>query len=200
VIPFPFKIISGGQTGADRAGLDFAIESGLEHGGWCPSGRRCEDGVIPSKYNLRETAESNYQVRTRLNVSESNATIIVNRGSHLSPGSALTLNLCERLGRPYFLIKGCDFFDAAERQKRVIAFVGFLASHRPSTLNVAGNREGKVPGVADFTRLILSGARALAQNETLESVAEMIKDQAHADDPYQGATLFEMGNEPKRKN
>src|SRR5687768_1765349 len=70
------KIISGGQTGADRAALDFAIAHGLGHGGWCPRGRRAEDGPIPDRYRLRETAEADYAVRTRENVMDSDATLI----------------------------------------------------------------------------------------------------------------------------
>ena len=73
------KIISGGQAGADRAALDLAIESGLEHGGWCPRGRKAEDGPIPARYRLAETESANYRARTVRNV-VSDATLILNMG------------------------------------------------------------------------------------------------------------------------
>ena len=69
------KIISGGQTGADRAALDWARERGIPHGGWCPKGRRAEDGVIPYSYNLEENSISAYAVRTEWNVRDSDATV-----------------------------------------------------------------------------------------------------------------------------
>ena len=72
------KIISGGQTGVDRAGLDFAIENQIPHGGYCPKGRRSEDGKIPDNYNLIETATSNYKERTEKNLIELDGTLIIN--------------------------------------------------------------------------------------------------------------------------
>jgi hypothetical protein len=71
------KVISGGQTGVDRAALDAAIELGLDHGGWCPRGRPAEDGVIPARYRLTETRESTYPTRTRYNVLDSDGTLII---------------------------------------------------------------------------------------------------------------------------
>jgi Circularly permutated YpsA SLOG family len=78
------KIISGGQTGADRAGLDFAIEAGLEHGGYIPRGRKAEDGRIDDRYNLIELSTSSYPARTRRNID----------------GTRLTLELANKLGKP----------------------------------------------------------------------------------------------------
>ena len=90
------KIISGGQTGADRAGLDVALTVGLPIGGWCPQGRRAEDGPIPDGYPLVETAERNYQTRTRRNVEDSDGTLILNLGK-LDGGTAFTV----KLGSPH---------------------------------------------------------------------------------------------------
>ena len=86
------KIISGGQTGADRAALDAAIESGFEHGGWAPKGMKAEDGRIPDKYNLKEMPTSSYPKRTEQNIVDSDGTIIVSHGP-LTGGSLLTQNL-----------------------------------------------------------------------------------------------------------
>lgn len=74
------KIVSGGQTGADRGGLDAAIELGIPHGGWCPKGRKSEDGVIPEKYLLKEMSSADYLKRTEQNVVDSDATVIFTYG------------------------------------------------------------------------------------------------------------------------
>lgn len=93
------KIVSGGQTGADRAALDAAIACGVPHGGWCPKGRRAEDGLIPRKYNLQETESDRYAERTRKNVEDSDCTLIFSHGA-LSGGSLLTQQFAEELGKP----------------------------------------------------------------------------------------------------
>ena len=93
------KIISGGQTGADRAALDAAIACGVPHGGWCPKGRRSEDGLIPAKYNLTEMETESYSTRTRANVADSDATLIFSHGP-LTGGSLLTQQFAEELGKP----------------------------------------------------------------------------------------------------
>src|SRR5258708_31383948 len=87
------KIISGGQTGADRAGLDFAIEVGLAHGGYAPKGRKAEDGRIDEKYAIVELSGSSYPERTKRNVRESDGTVILSLNDKLSGGSALNINL-----------------------------------------------------------------------------------------------------------
>jgi hypothetical protein len=92
-------IVSGGQTGADRGGLDAAIALQIDHGGWCPAGRRAEDGPIPSLYGLRETLSSNYAVRTQLNVRDSDGTVVFTLGAACR-GSALTIECARKLSRP----------------------------------------------------------------------------------------------------
>lgn len=74
------RVISGGQTGVDRAALDVALELGLPCGGWCPAGRRAEDGPIPARYPLTETAGADYVERTRRNVVEADATLVLCHG------------------------------------------------------------------------------------------------------------------------
>jgi hypothetical protein len=81
------RIVSGGQTGADRAALDWAINAGLEHGGWCPKGRKAEDGVIRPQYVLKESSSANYVQRTEWNVRDSDGTVIFSLAEHLSGGS-----------------------------------------------------------------------------------------------------------------
>ena len=77
----PLKIISGGQTGADRGGLDAAMDLGIEHGGWCPKGRRAEDGRIPDRYTLEETTSTDYTVRTEKNVEWADGTVVFTFGA-----------------------------------------------------------------------------------------------------------------------
>src|SRR5213080_1459301 len=97
------KIVSGGQTGVDRAALDVALELGIPCGGWCPIGRRAEDGVIPDRYPLRQAPSANYADRTALNVRDSDGTLILARGP-LRGGTALTKTFAERYGRPYLVV------------------------------------------------------------------------------------------------
>lgn len=128
------KICSGGQTGADRAGLDFAIAHDITHGGFCPRGRRAEDGVIPSKYKLTETTSAAYLQRTRLNVQSNDATIIF--CETWTPGSQLTRNLCTRMHKPFIRINPFD-----PKLKSVIDLCAFLNNEdRYRTINVAGSR------------------------------------------------------------
>lgn len=134
------KIISGGQTGVDRGALDAAVALGLEHGGWCPRGRLAEDGRIPRHYRLRETETSDYPERTERNVLDSDATLILCRGS-LSGGTELTRRLAKAHGRP------CRVVDLEETPS-VEPVRRWLAEHRVSVLNVAGPRESQSPGIA----------------------------------------------------
>jgi Circularly permutated YpsA SLOG family len=94
------KIISGGQTGADRAGLDFAIHASLENGGYIPRGRKAEDGRIDDRYNLGELSTSSYPARTRRNIEESDGTVIFSLNRRRRGGTKLTLELANKLGKP----------------------------------------------------------------------------------------------------
>jgi hypothetical protein len=97
------KIISGGQTGADRAALDVAIELGLPHGGWCPLGRQAEDGRIDTRYQLKETSDSDGTLRTDWNVRDSDATLVIAHGV-LSGGAELTIRKAQEYNKPYLHI------------------------------------------------------------------------------------------------
>ena len=143
------KIISGGQTGADRGGLDAAIELGLEHGGWCPFGRQAEDGIIPAKYLLNEMGTAGYRERTRKNVEDSSATIIfIGEGYKPTGGSRLTAEFCERYKKPYTVIN--VFTHGAG-----LAVIQFFKTHQPEVINIAGNRESKALGIQETVKNIL---------------------------------------------
>ena len=133
------KIISGGQTGVDRAGLDVALDLGLAVGGWCPKGRRAEDGRIPEHYPLMETPEADYDPRTRRNVEDSDGTLILNLGA-LDGGTALTASHARQIGTPCLIV-------ALEEGIEPATFRDWLAAHHIQVLNVAGPRESKRPGV-----------------------------------------------------
>ncbi len=136
----PAKIVSGGQTGVDRAALDVAIELGIAHGGWCPRGRLAEDGRIPARYLLTETDSPDYPVRTERNVLDSDATLILCRGRPAG-GTELTLRLARRHGRPALVVDLAAKPDAGKVRR-------WLARHARGALNVAGPRESQSPGIA----------------------------------------------------
>jgi hypothetical protein len=135
----PTKIVSGGQTGVDRAALDAAIELGIAHGGWCPLGRRAEDGAIPQRYRLEEIGSADYAVRTERNVIDSDATLILCRG-RLSSGTDLTRQFARQHGKPC-LVVDLDRPPSSEEIR------SWLAGKRPEVLNVAGPRESQNPGI-----------------------------------------------------
>jgi hypothetical protein len=137
----PQRIISGGQTGVDRAALDFAIERGFEHGGYCPKGRRAEDGIIPLHYNLTESDSADYADRTEKNVEAADGTLILHRGP-FTGGTQFTVELCRVKEKPLFLI---DMDNPADR---TAAFRTWLKKNNIRTLNVAGPRESQKPGIS----------------------------------------------------
>jgi hypothetical protein len=146
------RIVSGGQTGVDRAALDAAIELGIACGGWCPRGRLAEDGPLPERYPLRETPSSAYAQRTEWNVRDADGTLVLHRGP-LSGGTALTVALARRLGKPCLLVDLARPPDA-EAVRR------WLAEHRVAVLNVAGPRESQAPGIGVQARELLVVALA----------------------------------------
>jgi len=147
------KIISGGQTGVDRAALDFAMRRGMEHGGWCPRGRTAEDGPIDPKYALRETDSPEYGARTARNVSDSDATLIVVRERRLTGGTALTRDAAAQLSRPALVV--CEEDGVASGAAGVAAFV---KENGVETLNIAGPRESEAPGLERFVVAVLEAA------------------------------------------
>jgi Circularly permutated YpsA SLOG family len=147
---FVEKIVSGGQTGVDRAALDFALEQGLPHGGWCPLGRLAEDGLIAARYELRETPEADYAQRTGWNVRDSHGTVIFSISLELTGGSALTRDLAVALGKPWLhLSKLRDGASAA------VKLAEFLRRHRIKVLNVAGPRLSTEPAARAFATQVL---------------------------------------------
>lgn len=144
------KIVSGGQTGADRAALDVAIERGIPHGGWVPAGRRAEDGPLPARYQVCEGPSAEYEERTEWNVRDSDATLIVSMGP-LTGGSALTLQLARRLGKPVLHIDR----EQLGPDEAVEAVRSWLFETRPAVLNVAGPRTSTTPGIYEVTRELL---------------------------------------------
>jgi hypothetical protein len=137
------KIVSGGQTGVDRAALDVALDLGLACGGWAPRGRRAEDGRIPARYPMRETATAAYPQRTRLNVRDADATLILTRGEPAG-GTAFTIACAERIGRPWMLVD----LASPDLDHLVAAVREWLLHQSARVLNVAGPRESSAPGIA----------------------------------------------------
>ena len=146
------KIVSGGQTGADRGALDAALALGIPHGGWCPKGRIAEDGRVPDRYALVETQSTDYNVRTRLNVQDADATVIF--VVHMTPGSMTTSMWCRQLGKPHVVIANVVAKQAAALERLLI----WLWRYKPKTLNVAGSRESRAPGIAGAVERIMFAA------------------------------------------
>jgi len=149
------RIVSGGQTGADRAALDFAIQQGIPHGGWCPAGRKAEDGPIAPRYKLNETPAASYAQRTEWNVRDSDGTVVFTLDCKVTGGSKQTVRFAHSLGKPWLhLAANCRQVDHAAVLRC------FIVEHRLKTLNVAGPRQSEEPGIGRFVTSTLR--RALA--------------------------------------
>ena len=147
------KIISGGQTGADRAALDFAIDNGIPYGGWLPKGRKTEDGRLSEKYHLQEMPTEDYSKRTEMNILDSDGTVIVSNG-FLKNGSALTREFAIKHKRPWIHLdrKELSLQEAAEK------LIFWLTENRIKILNVAGPRAGKDPAIYETVWRLLNAA------------------------------------------
>jgi hypothetical protein len=158
----PIKIISGGQTGADRAALDVALKLKIPCGGWCPADRRAEDGIIADRYPLTPLANAGYRERTRQNVRDSDGTVILSFGP-LTGGSKATAADCRRFYKP------CLIIDAklTTASEAAILLAVFLLRHRIHTLNVAGPRASRQPAVHDFVELVLLNLLATKRRKKL---------------------------------
>lgn len=152
------KLVSGGQTGADRAALDAALALGFPCGGWCPTQRQAEDGPIPTRYPLQELC-GGYPARTLANVNHSDASLIVYRVS-ISGGTASTLRFCKQHQRPCLLIDSAQF----EIQQAVTMIEQFILRHQVETLNVAGPRASDCASIYRYTRDVLDRVIALHQH------------------------------------
>ena len=144
------RIVSGGQTGVDRAALDTALVLGIPCGGWCPRGRKAEDGPIDARYPLRETPSVHYPERTEWNVRDSDGTLVLTRGRP-SGGTAFTIALARRHGRPLLVLDLERGPDPAEVQR-------WAETSEVAVLNVAGPRESQQPGIRDEAYVFLEEA------------------------------------------
>ena len=144
------KIISGGQTGADRAALDFAIKHNIPYGGWVPKGRKTEDGRLPDHYQLQEMPSGDYSKRTKQNILDSDGTLIVSHG-FLTGGSALTEFLAEEHNKPCLHID----LNLLSMQEAAWIIHKWIQSHKLKVLNVAGPRAGKDSKIYEATMNLL---------------------------------------------
>ncbi len=172
--PTPHTVISGGQTGVDRAALDWAIEKGLAHAGWCPAGRIAADGVLDCRYQLTETDSSGYRQRTKRNVEDSDATLIIYRGS-LVGVSQMTQRFAEKQDKPYFSLNlDTPHEDGLARCK------AWLARHTPARLNFAGPSEARCPGIYKNTLEFLN---AVFLSQTQSDWSSIATDQDQSSHP-----------------
>jgi hypothetical protein len=144
------KVVTGGQTGVDRAAMDVALEFGLPIGGWCPRGRLAEDGQIPTRYPLFETRTSEPHVRAQRNVEGSTATMIITRGAPIG-GTRFTFEVARSMRRPVLVLDLANPFS-----ENVARAVEWLDEVQPLVLNVAGPKESGAPGIADQTKKLLT--------------------------------------------
>ena len=189
------RIVSGGQTGVDRAALDEALACNLQIGGWCPQGRRAEDGKIPPKYPLRETAARSYAVRTDWNVRDSDGTLVLVL-DEISSGTRLTIDAARVQGKPLQIVHLTP--DAARGlltdenliEESVESVVDWIRRHRIHVLNVAGPRGSSSERIypearAFLARLFLSLTSGTRKSAGLTAAA----DQAVAAKPKSGVTV-----------
>jgi hypothetical protein len=154
----PITIVSGGQTGADRAALHWALSRGVPCGGWCPKGRKTEDGPIDPKYPLKEAPSASYLQRAEWNVRDSDATVLFSIDPKLSGGSKRTIEFAHKHRKPHLHLRAGD-------AKPADALRAFVEQHGVKVLNVAGPRASKEPGVLNFLAAVLD--RVLGNTESL---------------------------------
>ena len=148
----PIKVVSGGQTGVDQGALAGALAAGTACGGWCPEGRRSEDGPIPAMYPVAELPGAGYRERTLRNVLDSDGTAIIHDGE-LEGGTRLTLVFCGQHGRPSVLIDA----SALTHEQAAGALVEFVTANGVAVLNVAGPRASKWPGAFQYAQALVAG-------------------------------------------
>lgn len=144
------KIVSGGQTGVDRAALDAALKLNMKAGGWCPEDRLAEDGKIPTYYPVKELPNAGYKERTRQNVTDSDGTVIIYFGTP-SGGTENTLAHCISEQKPYLLIDAEVFSFELANDKTL----NFIDQHKIAVLNIAGPRASKEPRAYQYTKTLL---------------------------------------------
>jgi hypothetical protein len=198
------KIVSGGQTGADRAALDFAIQHGIAHGGWCPAGRKSEDGPINPRYNLQETPSSGYLQRTEWNARDSDGTVVFSIAPVLTGSSQKTIELALKHRKPVIHISrdGGSALPA-------LALLRFIQDNKIKVLNVAGPRASEESDVYGFVMDLLGNALSLlhqpvpgnpvgivlGNRETaINELIEMALRQTHKDINFQFASSSREGD------
>jgi hypothetical protein len=144
---FIHKIISGGQTGADRAALDLAINLGIFHGGWCPKGRIAEDGKISKIYSLQETLSEDCNVRTTANVTDSDGTLIIIKNPP-TQGTLFTIEEAKRLKKPYFILQLLDGYHLEE-------VIDWIKNNDIHEINIAGPRASQEPEIYNMVYMVL---------------------------------------------
>jgi hypothetical protein len=144
------RIVSGGQSGVDRAALDVALHLGIPCGGWCPKGRLAEDGPIPEEYPMEETPLASYEQRTLWNVRDSDATVILAPSVPLSGGTHYTQTVAEGLHKPCLVI-------VLDADTSLVVTTDWLRRHHVCVLNVAGPRESGSPGIHERAASFLTG-------------------------------------------
>lgn len=152
------KVISGGQTGVDRAALDVALTLGLECGGWCPPGRVAEDGAIPEKYPLWELRQPAPHLRVERNVEGSSATLVITRGLPTG-GARYAVEFAQSMRRPTMTVDVSRLESDEEASAQV---AGWLVTTRPRILNVSGPKESGAPGISEQASRILARALMMA--------------------------------------
>ena len=198
------KIVSGGQTGADRAALDFAIVQRLPHGGWCPAGRKAEDGPIGPRYQLKATPSAGYVQRTEWNVRDSDGTVVFSIAPVLTSGSKKTVELAHKHHKPVIHIARDDG-PASPAQ----ALLSFIQDNKIKVLNVAGPRASKEQDAYCFVKDMLGNALSLlhrpapgnpvgivlGNRETaINELIEMALRQTHKDINFQFASSSRAGD------
>jgi hypothetical protein len=146
------KIISGGQTGAARAALDTAIRHGIPHGGWCPKGRNAEDGRIGGQYRLAESPSANELEGAEWNITDTDGTVVLTLSHEVTGGPLQAIAFCRKHKKPYVHIAQLGEHWQAETLQ------SFVREHSIKTLNVAGSRESKEPGVWRFVYQLIEDA------------------------------------------
>jgi predicted Rossmann-fold nucleotide-binding protein len=143
------RIISGGQTGVDRAALDFALENKIDCFGWCPKGRKAEDGVIPLSYPLKETDTTDYETRTLKNVDESEGLLVFIDGG-TDKGTVLAIDHAEKQNKPIYII---HLSMNVEDQETGI--ISLLENQKVTVVNIVGPHESSNPGIYKKTKKFL---------------------------------------------
>ena len=148
------KLVSGGQTGADIAALDVALRHGFQHGGWCPEGRKSLDGPLPARYQLTETPSDNYLQRTEWNVRDTDGTVVFTLAREATGGSLKTIGFAKKHRKPCLHIPR----NSGYYEDPALILQRFVDEHGIKTLNVAGSRESKEPGIYQWVMEVLEDA------------------------------------------